>query len=138
MKAFVFVAVPPGVIKTTFFKPIVAPAGVTAVTEVAETTVKLVAATPPIVTLDVPVKFVPVMVIVVPPANIPVLGFIVVIVGTKLKKSLIKTSVLSGILKYLASSIILSLTTFSSGLLKNKTLLKSSRILIFISWIRLV
>ena len=58
-----------------------APAGVTAVIEVASTTTTLVAATPPIVTLLAPVKVVPVMVIAVPPAVIPLDGLTLAIVG---------------------------------------------------------
>ncbi len=58
-----------------------APAGVSAVIEVASTTTTLVAATPPIVTLLAPVKLVPVMVIVVPPAIGPDDGLTLVIVG---------------------------------------------------------
>ena len=112
-------AVPPRVVKTTFFTP-AEPAGVTAVTEVLETTVKLVAATPPTVTLEVPVRWVPVIVIVVP--TIPSIGLMFFIMGVlKLKASLTKTSVLTGILKYLTSSVILSLTRVSWSLLKNKT-----------------
>jgi hypothetical protein len=55
--------------------------GVTAVIEVDETTVKLVAAVPPIVTPVAPVKPVPVMVTDVPPAVVPELGEIAVTVG---------------------------------------------------------
>ncbi len=62
------------------FAPAV-PAGVTAVIEVASTTTTLVAATPPIVTLVAPVKFVPVMVIAVPPANGPEDGLTLAMVG---------------------------------------------------------
>ena len=58
-----------------------APAGVTAVIEVASTTTTLVAATPPIVTLLAPVKLVPVMVIAVPPAVGPEAGLTLAIVG---------------------------------------------------------
>ncbi|MEN9668681.1 MAG: hypothetical protein RLZZ386_588, partial [Planctomycetota bacterium] len=73
VKAFVAVAVPPGVVKATLFAPAV-PAGVTAVTLVDETTTTLVAATPPTVTLVAPVKLVPVIVIAVPPAVEPDVG----------------------------------------------------------------
>ena len=58
-----------------------APAGVTAVIEVASTTTTLVAATPPTVTLLAPVKLVPVMVIAVPPAVVPEVGETLAIVG---------------------------------------------------------
>ena len=64
----------------TVFAPIV-PAGVTAVTVVELTTLTEVAATPPIVTELVPVKFVPVIVIAVPPAVGPVFGLTDEIVG---------------------------------------------------------
>ena len=64
----------------TVFAPIV-PAGVTAVTVVELTTLTEVAATPSIVTELVPVKFVPVIVIAVPPLVDPVFGFTVEIVG---------------------------------------------------------
>ena len=57
------------------------PAGVTAVTLVAETTTTLVAATPPTVTLLAPVRFVPVIVIDVPPRGEPLVGVTAVIVG---------------------------------------------------------
>ena len=57
----------------TGFAPAV-PAGATAVIVVALTTATLVAATPPIVTLAGDVKFVPVIVIGVPPASGPAFG----------------------------------------------------------------
>jgi len=56
-------------------------AGETAVISVEETTVKLVAATPPKRTLVAPVKFVPVMVTVVPPVLGPEVGETLVTVG---------------------------------------------------------
>ena len=58
-----------------------APAGETAVSSVAETTVKLVAATALNTTLVAPVRLVPVMVTVVPPAGGPEVGEMEVIVG---------------------------------------------------------
>ena len=64
----------------TVFAPAV-PAGVTAVTVVAFTTLTEVAATPPIVTELAPVKFVPVIVIAVPPVVDPVFGLTDEIVG---------------------------------------------------------
>ena len=64
----------------TVFAPAV-PAGVTAVTVVELTTLTEVAATPSIVTELVPVKFVPVIVIVVPPESGPVFGLTDEIVG---------------------------------------------------------
>ena len=73
-------AVPPGVVTDTVFAPIV-PAGVTAVTVVELTTLTEVAATPPIVTELVPDKFVPVIVIAVPPLVGPVGGLTDEIVG---------------------------------------------------------
>jgi hypothetical protein len=63
-------AVPLGVVTSTLFAPTV-PAGVTAVMLVDETTTTLVAATPPTVTLVAPVKLVPVIVIGVPPKELP-------------------------------------------------------------------
>ena len=57
------------------------PAGATAVIWVAELTVKLVAAVPPNVTAVVPVRFVPVMVTLVPPAAGPDVGARPVMVG---------------------------------------------------------
>jgi hypothetical protein len=77
---FVRFAVPPGVVSDTVFAPEV-PAGVTAVTVVEFKTDTLVAAVPPIVTLDVPVRFVPVIVIAVPPAVEPEFGATDEIVG---------------------------------------------------------
>ena len=67
-------------VTATLFAPAV-PAGVTAVTLVAETTTTLVAATPPTVTLLAPVRFVPVIVIDVPPIVEPLVGLTDVIVG---------------------------------------------------------
>ena len=58
-----------------------APAGVTAVIEVASTTTTLVAATPPTVTLLASVKFVPVIVMAVPPVMSPTFGLTDEIVG---------------------------------------------------------
>ena len=71
---------PPSAVSDTVAAPAV-PVGVTAVTVVAFTTTTLVAATPPIVTLEAPVRFAPVMVIAVPPTEGPELGFTVEIVG---------------------------------------------------------
>ena len=71
---------PAGVVTTMFFVP-TEPAGETAVILVADTTVKLVAATPPKVTLVAPVKPVPVMVTVVPPAFGPEVGLTPVTAG---------------------------------------------------------
>ena len=59
------------------------PAGVTAVMLVDETTFTLVAATPPTVTLVAPVRFVPVIVIAVPPRVVPDDGLTPEIVGTE-------------------------------------------------------
>ena len=64
----------------TVFAPAV-PAGVTAVAVVELTTLTDVAATPPIVTELAPVKFVPVIVIAVPPLVDPVFGLTDEIVG---------------------------------------------------------
>lgn len=70
------VAVPPGVVTETFPD---APAPTTAVILVADTTINEVAAVPPKLTAVVPMKFVPVMVTVVPLG--PVVGVKLVIVG---------------------------------------------------------
>ena len=67
------VAVPAGVVTTTSFAPAL-PIGDTAVIDVADTTTKLVAVIPPIITLVAPVKFLPAIVIAVPPAAEPKLG----------------------------------------------------------------
>ena len=66
---------------TKFFAPIELPAGVVNVIEVDEFTVKLVTATPSIVTEVAPVKLVPVTVTDVPPASGPTFGVTVVIDG---------------------------------------------------------
>ena len=79
VNALALVAVPPTVVTATLCAPAV-PAGVFAVIEVAVATT-LVAATPPIFTVA-PVKLVPVIVIVVPPATGPEIGVTVVIVGS--------------------------------------------------------
>ena len=71
---------PPGVVTDTVFAPAV-PAGVTAVTVVAFTTTTEVAAAPPIITELVPVRFVPVIVIAVPPLVGPTFGETDEIVG---------------------------------------------------------
>ena len=75
------VAVPPAVVTTTGTTLALA-AGETAVMEVADTTVKLVAGTDPNNTLVAPDKFVPVIVIVVAPAVGPVNGLTDVMEGT--------------------------------------------------------
>lgn len=64
---------PPTVVKTTLAAPTV-PDGVTAVTEEELTLTSDVATVPPTVTLNVPLKFVPVMVMDVPPAIGPTDG----------------------------------------------------------------
>ena len=81
MKAPDLLAVPPGVVTVMACAPAV-PAGVTAVTEDVPTTFTLVAATPPTVTLVVPVKLVPVMVMVVPPRVVPDVGETLARVGS--------------------------------------------------------
>jgi hypothetical protein len=80
VNAFARFAVPPGVVTETAFAP-AEPAGVTAVTVVELTTTTLVAATPPTVTTPAPVRFVPVIVIEVPPLVGPELGDTDEIVG---------------------------------------------------------
>ena len=76
------VAVPPAVVTATLLAPTV-PAGVLAVIEVALTTTTFVADVTPIFTLVAPVKFVPVMVIVVPPVVGPDVGVTLLIVGSR-------------------------------------------------------
>jgi len=65
--------VPPGVVTKTLAVPAL-PAGVVQVEEVADITVTPVHAKPPTVILVAPVKLVPVMVMVVPPAVGPLVG----------------------------------------------------------------
>ena len=71
---------PAGVVTMTLTAP-AAPTGVVAVIVVASTTATLVAAAPPKVTLVAPVKVVPVMVTLVPPAVGPEFGLTEVTVG---------------------------------------------------------
>ncbi len=73
--------VPAGVVTNTLATPAL-PAGVVAVIEVVLTTVTAVAAMPPIVTLDVPIKPVPVMVTNCPPASGPEVAVMNATVGT--------------------------------------------------------
>jgi hypothetical protein len=73
------VAVPPGVVRDTTAGP-TGPAGVTADTKLCEEDTD-VAATPPIVTALVPERFVPEIVMVVPPAIGPAMGLTPEIVG---------------------------------------------------------
>ena len=74
VNALLPIALPTAVTTTTSATRPAAPAGVTAVMLVGEITFKLVAATPPIVTLVVPSRSVPVIVINVPPKVEPVAG----------------------------------------------------------------
>ena len=67
---------------TTSFEPAV-PSGVTAVITEAETNTTSLAATPPTVTALLPDKFVPLMVIAVPPDVRPIVGLIPLMVGTE-------------------------------------------------------
>ena len=76
-------ATPTGVVTTTSLAPAVAETPVTAVMEVALLTTRLLAATPPMVTLVAPVKFVPVIVSVVPPSVVPEVGLTVSMVGSE-------------------------------------------------------
>ena len=71
--------VPPAVITVTSTVPV--PGAVVAVIEVALVTVNDAAAKPPKLTFVTPVKFVPVMVTLVPPAPEPVLGLTPATVG---------------------------------------------------------
>jgi hypothetical protein len=81
VKAFASVAVPAGVVTDTPLGPSV-PMGVTAVTLLAFTTVTPVAGAPPMATALVAVKFVPVMVIELPPFMDPLPGVTAEMVGT--------------------------------------------------------
>jgi hypothetical protein len=76
------VDVPPGVVTSTSTCPTVKLAGVVAVISVSPTTVKLVAAVPPMVTEVAPVKPVPVMVIAVLVETGPYAGEMAVTTGT--------------------------------------------------------
>ena len=80
MNRLVPVPVPAAVVTTISLTPAV-PTGVTALMLVSLSTVKLVAAVPPIVTPLAPVKPVPVMVTAVPPSVEPVAGVMPVTVG---------------------------------------------------------
>ena len=80
--AAVVAEVPPTVVTLTSSVPV--PAGEVAVIDVAELTVKPVAAVAPNVTADAPVNPVPVIVTVVPPAVGPEVGEIDVTVGAAL------------------------------------------------------
>ena len=80
MNAPLAVGEPYGVVSETFAAP-AAPDGVTAVTVVALTTTTEVAAFPPTLTELVPVRFVPVIVIAVPPLVGPTFGETDEIVG---------------------------------------------------------
>ena len=77
--------VPLGVVTITLAVPAV-PAGVVAVMLVEVTTTTFVAATPPMVTAVAPVKSIPVMVMVVPPAVEPLGGEILVPLGAAFKE----------------------------------------------------
>lgn len=76
-------ATPTGVVTTTSLAPAVAETPVTAVMEVALLTARLLAATPPMVTLVAPDKLVPVIVSVVPPSVVPEVGLTVSMVGSE-------------------------------------------------------
>ena len=88
VNALVLVTVPPRVVTTRLAATLMdeaGPVGVTAVICVGETTTTLVGATPPRVTLA-PVKFVPVIVIAVPPAIGPEFGTTDVTVGAAMNR----------------------------------------------------
>ena len=80
MKAALLVVVPPAVVSPTSAGP-AAWGGVVAVTWVEDTTLTFVAADPPKLTPLVPVRLVPVIVTIVPPAVLPDVGSIPLIVG---------------------------------------------------------
>ena len=83
MNAPLAVADPYGVVVSETFTAPAAPDGVTAVTVVALTTTTEVAALPPTLTKFVPVRFVPVIVIAVPPVVRPTFGDTNPIVGCR-------------------------------------------------------
>ena len=72
--------VPYGVVTRTLAVPAL-PAGVVALIVVASTTETFVAAVPPMVTAEAPVRFVPVIVTLVPPRVVPLVGEMAVTVG---------------------------------------------------------
>ena len=74
--------VPPGVVVTSTLAVPAVPAGVVAVILVELPTITLVAGTPLMVTAVAPVKLIPVMAMVVPPATGPLVGEILVRIGT--------------------------------------------------------
>ena len=74
--------VPPSVVVTSTLASPAVPGGVVAVILVELTTLTLVAGTPLMVTAVAPVKLIPVMVMVVPPATGPIVGEILVRSGT--------------------------------------------------------
>ena len=80
VNALALLAVPLAVVTVIGLAP-TPPAGVTAVITVVETATTFVAATPPTITLLALVKFVPVMVMAVPPRVEPEVGLTLVIVG---------------------------------------------------------
>jgi hypothetical protein len=80
VNAFARLALPPGVVSDTVARPVV-PTGVTAVTVVEFTTTTAVVAAPPTETELAPVRFVPVIVMVVPPDAGPKFGLTAEIVG---------------------------------------------------------
>ena len=84
MKPPVVVADPVSELVTTTFLAPTVPAGVVQVIEVAETNVTDVQALPPTVTVAPGAKFVPVIVIDVPPAVLPEVGAIDVMVGAEI------------------------------------------------------
>ena len=97
MNAFLAVAIPPAVYTHTFFAPAL-PAGVTALMRVALATEKLAALMPSIVTRVAVVKFVPPIVIVVPPRVEPVAGVSEVIFGGAINvNALVLVAVPSGV-----------------------------------------
>lgn len=83
MKSVLAELVPADVVTTTLADPLL-PEGVVQVAAVEDKTVTLVQAFPPTVMLVAPVRLVPVMVMVVPPEELPVLGDTAVTVGVHL------------------------------------------------------
>ena len=94
VNALALLTAPACVVTSTVLAPTVVDAAVTAVIEVALTTAKLSTATPPTFTLLAPVKFVPVMVMAVPPSVEPVAGLTLeMVAGATYKNALADVAV---------------------------------------------
>ena len=81
MSAVVMALVPPGPVTVMSTTDVAVPAGEVAVIEVFEFTVKLVAGDEPKLTVVAPVKPLPVIVTVSPPAGVPTVGVMELMTG---------------------------------------------------------